>query len=112
MKWFVELLTQHGIAQTVIIYGLLIAIGITLGKVRVKGISLGVTWILFAGLAVSYAGISVDKALMYFLRDFGLILFVYSIGLQVAPGYHYHQFFSDIWQPHCCNDGSDERCGH
>ena len=87
MNWFVELLTQHGIAQTVIIYGLLIAIGITLGKVRVRGISLGVTWILFAGLAVSYAGISVDKALMYFLRDFGLILFVYSIGLQVAPGF-------------------------
>jgi putative transport protein len=87
MNWFVELLRQHGIAQTVIIYGLLIAIGITLGKLRIKGISLGVTWILFAGLAVSYFGVTVDKELMYFLRDFGLILFVYSIGLQVAPGF-------------------------
>lgn len=91
MNWFVELLRQHGIAQTIIVYGLLIAVGITLGKIRFKGISLGVTWILFAGLAVSYFGVTVDKALMYFLRDFGLILFVYTIGLQVAPG-----FFSSL----------------
>jgi putative transport protein len=87
MNWLAELLTQHSIAQTVIIYGLLIATGITLGKLRILGISLGVTWILFAGILVSYAGISTDKDTMYFLRDFGLILFVYSIGLQVGPGF-------------------------
>lgn len=87
MNWLTELLTQHSIAQTVIIYGLLIATGITLGKLRILGISLGVTWILFAGILVSYVGISTDKDTMYFLRDFGLILFVYSIGLQVGPGF-------------------------
>lgn len=87
MNWLVQLLTEHSVAQTVVIYGLLIAIGITLGKIRIFGISLGVTWILFAGIIVAYFGVSVEKDLMYFLRDFGLILFVYSIGLQVGPGF-------------------------
>ncbi|RTL57428.1 MAG: putative transporter [Sphingobacteriales bacterium] len=87
MDWLIKLFTQTSIAQSVIIYGLVIAIGIWLGRVKVAGISLGVTWVLFAGMLFSYAGVSVDKGTEDFLKEFGLILFVYSIGLQVGPGF-------------------------
>lgn len=91
MSWFIELLTKHGVAQTVIIYGILISVGIMLGRIKIFGTSLGVTWILFIGLIAAYRGIDVDLEIVHFLRDFGLILFVYSIGLQVGPG-----FFSSL----------------
>ena len=91
MNWFIELLTKHSVAQTVLIYGLLISIGIILGRIKIFGTSLGVTWILFIGLIASYPGADVNLETVHFLRDFGLILFVYSIGLQVGPG-----FFSSL----------------
>ena len=91
MDWFIKLLTEESIPQTVIIYGIVIAIGIWLGRLKIFGISLGVTWILFMGLAVSYFGIHINKETEHFLKEFGLILFVYSIGLQVGPG-----FFSSL----------------
>lgn len=87
MNWITQLLLEHSIAQTIIVYGLLIAVGILLGKIRIFGISLGVTWILFTSIIAAYFGLSVEKDSMHFLRDFGLILFVYSIGLQVGPGF-------------------------
>ncbi len=87
MNWFIHLFTQQSIAQTVVIYGLVIAIGIWLGKFKIFGISLGVTWILFMGLFVSYLGVSIDINTETFLKEFGLILFVYCIGLQVGPGF-------------------------
>lgn len=87
MNWLYNLLTQQSIPQTIIIFGLVIAIGHWLGRVKIAGISLGVTWILFVGLALSYFGISVDADTEHFLKEFGLILFVYSIGLQVGPGF-------------------------
>lgn len=91
MNWFLKLLLEESIPQTVIIFGVVIAIGTWLGRVKIFGISLGVTWILFMGLAISYAGIHVNKETEHFLKEFGLILFVYSIGLQVGPG-----FFSSL----------------
>lgn len=91
MNWFLQLLLEESIPQTVIIYGVVIAIGTWLGRLKIFGISLGVTWILFMGLAISYAGIHVNKETEHFLKEFGLILFVYSIGLQVGPG-----FFSSL----------------
>lgn len=91
MNWFLQLLLEESIPQTVIIYGVVIAIGTWLGRLKLFGISLGVTWILFMGLAISYAGIHVNKETEHFLKEFGLILFVYSIGLQVGPG-----FFSSL----------------
>jgi putative transport protein len=91
MNWFLQLLLEESIPQTVIIFGVVIAVGTWLGRVKIFGISLGVTWILFMGLAVSYAGIHVNKETEHFLKEFGLILFVYSIGLQVGPG-----FFSSL----------------
>ncbi len=87
MNWFTNLFTQISIAQSVIVYGLVIALGIWLGRLKIAGISLGVTWVLFAGLIFSYCGIGIDKGTEDFLKDFGLILFVYSIGLQVGPGF-------------------------
>lgn len=87
MDWIIKLFTEASVAHAVLIYGLVIAIGIWLGKVKFFGISLGVTWVLFMGLLFSYLGVTVNKETEDFLRDFGLILFVYSIGLQVGPGF-------------------------
>lgn len=87
MDWLIKLFTEQTVAHAVLIYGLVIAIGIWLGRLKIFGISLGVTWVLFMGLLASYLGVSVNKETEDFLRDFGLILFVYSIGLQVGPGF-------------------------
>ena len=87
ITWFTDLFTHNSIAQTVLVYGLVIAVGIWLGRVKFGGISLGVTWVLFMGMFMSYAGILVDENTDHFLKEFGLILFVYSIGLQVGPGF-------------------------
>ena len=85
--WLQQLFTEPSIAQSVIIYGLVIAAGIWLGRIRIAGISLGITWVLFAGLIISYTGVEVEKSTEHFIKEFGLILFVYSIGLQVGPGF-------------------------
>ncbi len=85
--WLQQLFTEPSIAQSVIIYGLVIASGIWLGRIRIAGISLGITWVLFAGLIISYTGVEIEKSTEHFIKEFGLILFVYSIGLQVGPGF-------------------------
>ena len=87
MNWFTQLFTEPSVAQAVVIYSLVIAMGIYLGKVKVFGISLGVTWVLFVGLFFSYFGITINKEIEHFAKEFGLILFVYAIGLQVGPGF-------------------------
>lgn len=70
-----------------IVFSLVIAIGIMLGKVKILGISLGVTWVLFIGLLFSFLGVTVETELQDFLKEFGLVLFVYTLGLQVGPGF-------------------------
>lgn len=87
MDWFYDLFTKTSIAQSVIIYGIVIAVGIWMGRIKIAGISLGITWVLFAGLFLSYTGLEIDKGTEHFIKEFGLILFVYSIGLQVGPGF-------------------------
>ena len=76
-----------GVAHSVLILALVIALGIMLGKIKVAGISLGVTWILFVGIIFSHFGMRLNEPLIHFMKEFGLILFVYSIGLQVGPGF-------------------------
>ena len=76
-----------GVAHSVLILSLVIAFGIMLGKLKVAGISLGVTWILFVGIVFGHFDMNLDEHLLHFLKEFGLILFVYSIGLQVGPGF-------------------------
>jgi putative transport protein len=86
-NWLQDLLTGNSIAHAIIIFAIVIAAGIWLGRLKIKGISLGVTWVLFAGLFLSSMGISVDESTEHFVKELGLILFVYAIGLQVGPGF-------------------------
>ena len=76
-----------GVAHSVLILSLVITIGIALGKIKVAGVSLGITWILFVGIVFGHFNMNLDEHLLHFLKEFGLILFVYSIGLQVGPGF-------------------------
>lgn len=87
MDWIIDLLTKQSFAQTVIVFGLVIALGIWFGKIKIFGISLGVTWVLFVGLFFSFMGVSLNIELQSFLKEFGLVLFVYTLGLQVGPGF-------------------------
>ena len=76
-----------GVAHSVLILSLVITIGIALGKLKVAGVSLGITWILFVGIIFGHFNMNLNEHLLHFLKEFGLILFVYSIGLQVGPGF-------------------------
>ena len=87
MDWLYNLFVGDGIAHTVLVLSLVIAMGIVLGKIKIRGISFGVTWILFVGIAAGHFGMSIDHDTLHFIKEFGLILFVYSIGLQVGPGF-------------------------
>jgi len=88
MDWFSNLFVGSGIAHSIVVLSLAIAVGIFLGhKLKFKGITLGITWILFCAIACSHFGMRLDKDVLAFAKDFGLILFVYSIGLQVGPSF-------------------------
>lgn len=88
MNWLENLLFDpDSIAHIVLLYSLVIAVGIFLGKIKVFGISLGVTFVLFAGILAGHFGFTGNLAVLNFMQDFGLILFVYFIGLQVGPGF-------------------------
>ena len=93
MEFIREMLFGEGIAHSIFIFAAVIAIGTLLSKIRIGSISLGSTWVLFAGIAVSHFGMVVDGDMLAFARDFGLTLFVFSIGLQIGPG-----FFSSLRQ--------------
>ena len=83
----------QGIAHTILLLAFVIGIGLYLGRFKVKGISLGTTWILFAGILMGHLGFKADLNVLHFVKEFGLILFVFSIGLQVGPGF-FHSFRS------------------
>ena len=83
----------QGTGHSIMLLAFVIASGLLLGKIRVKGVSLGSTWILFVGILLSHFGFRADSSLLHFLKEFGLILFVFSIGLQVGPGF-FHSFKS------------------
>ncbi len=88
MNWISNLFFGTGIAHSIFVLALAIAIGIFLGtKLKIKGITLGITWILFCAIACSHFGMTLDPLVESFAKDLGLILFVYSIGLQVGPGF-------------------------
>ena len=87
MEWFINLLTKESIAHIILLYSFVIAIGVMLGKIKFFGISLGVTFVLFVGILVGHFGFSVPDEVLHFIREFGLILFIFSIGLQVGPGF-------------------------
>jgi len=93
MQWLTDLLAKESIAHIILLYAFVISIGVMLGKIKFFGISLGVTFVLFVGILVGHFGFTVPEEVLHFIREFGLILFIFSIGLQVGPG-----FFSSFKQ--------------
>ncbi len=85
MNWFQTLFLEHSVANSLLIISLVIAVGLTLSKIKMGRVNLGVTWILFAGIAVGQLGLSIDATTAHFVKEFGLILFIYSIGIEVGP---------------------------
>lgn len=87
MEWIYSLIGNDHITSFLLLIALTIAIGLQLGKLKIANISLGITWILFVGIAFSSLGISVNSLLLHYTKELGLILFVYAIGLQVGTGF-------------------------
>lgn len=87
MEWIRELVFGTGIAHSILLLALVIAGGTALAKVKIAGISLGITWILFVGIAASHFGLVLDPAVLNFVKDFGLVLFIFSVGMQVGPSF-------------------------
>ena len=88
MNWLTELFSNHeSIARTVLILSAVVASGLSIGSVRVAGISLGIAGVLFTGLGFGHFGLTIDAHILEFAREFGLVLFVYTIGIQVGPSF-------------------------
>ncbi len=88
MDWFINLFTaSDSVAHIALLYAMVIAVGVLLGKVKFGGIALGVTFVLFAGIVAGHLGLTAPANILTFIQDFGLILFVFMIGLQVGPGF-------------------------
>ena len=87
MDWINELIWGSGIGHSILLLSVVIAAGIQLGKIKVFGISLGITLVLFVGIFLGHFGLTIDHNILHFFKEFGLILFVYSVGMQVGPGF-------------------------
>ena len=87
MNWFTELFTQQTFMQAVMILSLICASGLALGRIKIFGISLGVTFVFFAGIIAGHFGIEMNPEMLAFAQNFGLILYIYALGLQVGPGF-------------------------
>ena len=93
MNWINDLLWGEGIGHSILLLSFVIAAGIQLGKIKVFGVSLGITLVLFVGIILGHFGFTINHNVIHFFKEFGLILFVYSVGMQVGPG-----FFSSFRQ--------------
>ncbi|MDR1380004.1 MAG: putative transporter [Tannerella sp.] len=91
MEWINELIFGAGVGHSILLLSVVIAAGIVMGKVKVGGVSLGITFVLFVGIAFGHFGLKMNSEMLHFFKEFGLILFVYSVGMQVGPG-----FFSSL----------------
>lgn len=87
MEWIKDLLWGEGIGHSILLLSVVIAAGIQLGKIKLFGISLGITMVLFVGIFLGHFGFTANPSVIHFFREFGLILFVYSVGMQVGPGF-------------------------
>lgn len=87
MNWLTELLFGEGIGHSILLLSFVIAAGIQLGKIKVFGVSLGITLVLFVGIVMGQLGFTINHNVVHFFKEFGLILFVYSVGMQVGPGF-------------------------
>lgn len=87
MEWLYSLFVEHSALQAVVVLSLISAIGLGMGKVRIGGISLGITSVFFMGILAGHFGLSVDEKMLVYAESFGLVIFIYSLGLQVGPGF-------------------------
>lgn len=87
MHWLYSLFVEHTALQALAVLSLISAIGLGLGKVRILGVSLGVTFVFFAGILAGHLGLSIDPQMLTYAESFGLVVFVYALGLQVGPGF-------------------------
>ena len=87
MDWFSALFTEQSFLQAILILSLICALGLVLSKVKIKGVSLGVTFVFFAGILAGHLGLQIDERMLALAQNFGLILFVYVLGLQVGPSF-------------------------
>ena len=94
MNWFDTLCSSYlSTSNTILLYAIIISLGVFLGKFKIRGISLGITWVLYVGIFAGHLGFKIEPNTLHFIKDFGLILFVFCIGLQVGPS-----FFSSFKQ--------------
>lgn len=87
MDWLQTVFFEHSPLQAVVVISVIIAVGLGLGKIHICGVSLGVTWVFFAGIIAGHFGLSIDPAMLSYAESFGLVLFVYELGLKVGPGF-------------------------
>lgn len=87
MNWFVELFTEHTFIQAVLILSLICATGLALGRIKISGVSLGVTFVFFTGIIAGHFGLRINSDMLLLAQNFGLIIFIYSLGVQVGPGF-------------------------
>lgn len=87
MNWINDLIWGQGIGHSILLLSVVIAAGIQLGKIKVFGVSLGITLVLFVGILLGHFGFTINPGVLHFFKEFGLILFVYSVGMQVGPGF-------------------------
>lgn len=87
MEWLNNLFIEQSALQAVVVISLISAVGIGLGRIHVAGVSLGVTFVFFMGILAGHFGLTVDANVLSYVQTFGLVLFVYALGLQVGPGF-------------------------
>ena len=87
MNWINEVFLSHSALQAVIILSIICAVGLALGKVRILGVSLGATFVFFIGIVAGHLGITIDEGVLYYVESFVLVLFIFTLGLQVGPGF-------------------------
>ena len=87
MEWLYSLFIEHSALQAVVVLSIISAIGLGLGKIHIFGISLGVTFVFFVGILAGHLGITIDPQMLNYAESFGLVIFVYALGLQVGPGF-------------------------
>lgn len=93
MNWLHSVFIEHSAIQAVIVLSIIVAIGLGLGKLKIHGLSLGITWVFFVGILAGHFGLSIDTQMLNYAESFGLVLFVYELGIKVGPG-----FFSSFRQ--------------
>lgn len=87
MNWFIDIFTTPSVAQAALVLSFICACGLALGKFKIFGVSLGITFVFFAGIIAGHFGLSIDPQMLAFAQNFGLIIFIYALGVQVGPGF-------------------------